>query len=116
MVVYADDIALYQIIIHSLEDYFLVQYDIDAVLEWTTANYLAFNYRKCCHLQFTQKIYPSSYSTGDQWEYCEPYKYLGVILSSSLPFSLTLENLLGFFIKSSISIRKHIPSYICTSH
>jgi len=50
MVVYADDIALYQIIIHSPEDYVLVQYDIDAVLEWTTANYLAFNYRKCCHL------------------------------------------------------------------
>ena len=55
MVVYADDIALYQIIIHSPKDYFLVQYDIDAVLEWTTANYLAFNYRKCCHLLFSRK-------------------------------------------------------------
>jgi len=52
------------------------------------------------------------------------YKYLGAILSSdnlchghltSLPLALRLENLLGFFIQSSISIQKHIPSYICTS-
>ena len=35
--------------IQSPEDYLVVQYDINAVLEWTTANYLAFNYWKCCH-------------------------------------------------------------------
>jgi len=54
MVVYADDIALYQII-QSPEDYLLVQYDINAVLEWATANDLTFNYRKCCHLVFSRK-------------------------------------------------------------
>ena len=36
MVVYADDIALYQII-QSPEDYLLVQHDINAVSEWITA-------------------------------------------------------------------------------
>ena len=43
MAVYADDIALYQII-QSPEDYLLVQHDINAVSEWITANYLALNY------------------------------------------------------------------------
>ena len=51
MVVYADDIALYQII-QSPEDYLLV-HDINAISEWITANYLALNYRKCCHLLFS---------------------------------------------------------------
>jgi len=87
MVVYADNIALYQIIIHSPEDYFLVQYDIDAVLEWTTANYLAFNYRKCCHLLFSQKRSPTLQVTpletnGNIVNQVNEYKYLGIILSS----------------------------------
>ena len=50
MVVYADDIALYQII-QSPEDYLLVQY----VFEWTTAHYLALNYQKCFHLLLLRK-------------------------------------------------------------
>ena len=58
MVVYADDIALYQII-QSPEDYLLVQHDINAVSEWITANYLALNYRKCCHLLFSRKRSPT---------------------------------------------------------
>ena len=60
MVVYADDIALYQII-QSPEDYLLVQYDINAVLEWATANDLTFNYRHLPLLPscfFTKKILP----------------------------------------------------------
>jgi len=66
MVVYADDIALYQII-QSPEDYLLVQYDINAVLEWATANDLTFNYRKCAILFFHEKD-PPSYTSRDQWE------------------------------------------------
>ena len=127
MVVHADDIALYKII-QSPEDYLLVQYDINAVLEWTTANYLSFNYRKCCHLLFSRKRSPTLPVTpleinGNFVNQANEYKYLGVILSSDMLWSSHISaicsktrNLLGFFIKSSISIQKHTPSHLCTSH
>jgi len=82
LVVYADDIALYQII-QSPEDYLLVQYDINAVFEWTTAKYLPFNYRKCCHLLFSRKRSPTLPVTpleinGSIVNQADEYKYLGV--------------------------------------
>jgi len=79
-------------IIQSPEDYLLVQYDINAVLEWTTANYLAFNYQKCCHLLFSRKrsltlpVTPLEIN-GNFVNHANQYKYLGVILSSDLQWS-----------------------------
>ena len=91
MVVYTDDIALYQII-QSPEDYLLVQHDINAVSEWITANYLALNYRKCCHLLFSRKISPTLpvaplEVNGNFVNQVNEYKYLEVILTSGMSWS-----------------------------
>ena len=91
MVVYADDIALYQII-QSPEDYLLIQHDINAVSEWITANYLAFNYWKCCHLLFSRKRSPTLpvaplEINGNIVNQANEFKYLGVILSSDMSWS-----------------------------
>ena len=88
---YADDIALYQII-QSPEDYLLVQHDINAVSEWITANYLALNYRKCCHLLFSRKRSPTLpvaplEVNGNFVKQVNEYKYLGVILTSDMSWS-----------------------------
>ena len=80
MVVYPDDIALYQII-QSPEDYLLVQRDINAVPEWIAANY-----RKCCHLLFTRKRSPTLPVAllEINGNIVNQYKYIGVILTSDM--------------------------------
>ena len=119
MVVYAEDIALPVSWV----------YDINAVSEWITANYLALNYRKCCHLLFLHKRSPTLpvaplEVNGNFVKQVNEYKYLGVILTSDMSWSSHISaissktrKLIGVqFIKSSISILDHIPSYVCTSH
>ena len=45
IVLYADDMVLYRPI-HSYEDYWLLQQDINAIATWITDNYLQFNTSK----------------------------------------------------------------------
>ena len=54
LVIYADDISLYQII-QTPADYILLQ---QAIFKWTIANFLALNLRKCWHLLFPHNRSP----------------------------------------------------------
>ena len=99
MVIYADDIALYQII-QSLADYLLVQDgscyclvdDINAIFKWVTDNYLFLNLLKCCHLLFSRKRLPTLPNVplminGNVINNVTETKYQGVILSSNISWS-----------------------------
>ena len=54
---YADDVLLYNII-HSQEDCYNLQQDLNLLEEWTTKWKMTFNLQKCEFLRITNKKYP----------------------------------------------------------
>ena len=91
VVIYADDIALYQII-QSPDDYLLLRDDVNDISEWVVASFLALNLLKCCPLVFSRKRLPTipacplgiSANTLNQ---VNQFKYLGITFTSDLSWS-----------------------------
>ena len=86
IIIYADDIALYQII-HSPIDFILVQQNINSICAWVDQNSLLLNTLKCCYLLFSRKPTPTPPSSpllvnNTVLRMAKDFKYLGVTFSS----------------------------------
>ena len=96
MVLYADDIALYRPILSSM-DFELLQTDVNKLCIWTSQNTLRFNARKCKYMIISRKKKPLSPSLdlhidGSPLERVTSYKYLGVLITSTLSWSPHITN------------------------
>ena len=98
MVLYADYIALYRPILSSM-DFELIQTDVTdkLVYAWTSQNTLRFNARKCKYMIISRKKKPLSPSLdlhidGSPLERVTSYKYLGVLITSTLSWSPHITN------------------------
>ena len=96
LVLYADDILLYRII-SSRSDFNLLQNDIDAISNWASSNFMAFNESMCKLMQILHKRNPTTpisplLLNGLQLETVPSFKYLGVLISSDLSWSQHIES------------------------
>ena len=95
MVVYADDILLYRSI-ETNADYNLMQEDVTSIEQWMTDNSLTLNATKCKQMLITRsKTYhhPQLYLSGQPLEQVQSYKYLGVIITSDLSWSVHIQSI-----------------------
>ena len=82
IIIYADDIALYEVI-HSPNDFILVQQNINSICAWVDQNSLLLNTLKCCYLLFSRKPTPTLPSSpllvnNTVLHMAKEFKYLGV--------------------------------------
>ena len=90
LVIFADDLLLHRVI-YCAEDTLALQEDVDSLANWITLHHLTLNVRKCKSLLVSRKhSYLSGQSInvfGQILEKVESYKYLGVIINSTLTWS-----------------------------
>ena len=92
IVMYADDIALYQSI-QDQSDYVQIQEDVNSLSHWIAENHLKLNFSKCCCMTFSRKKLPSEPNTPLTVNNDLPltrvnnFKYLGAILSVDLTWA-----------------------------
>ena len=92
---FPDDVLLYRIITCAI-DYLLLQEMIRCLEQWSTANYLSFNTSKCKYMIISCKRNPPVPDVplklfGSPLERVDSYKYLGVLLTGDLSWSLQVE-------------------------
>ena len=94
---YADDMLMYRII-HSIQDYEALQEDTNTVCNWVDSNELALNSNKCKYM-VVSRLRSRSVPTRPMLLYGQPmqqvsnYKYLGVVLTDDLSWSLHIDNI-----------------------
>ena len=122
MVVYADDILLYRSI-ETISDYNLMQEDVTSIEQWMTDNSLTMNAIKCKQMLITRsKTYhnPQLYLSGQPLEQVQSYKYLGVIITSDLSWSVHIQSIClksrVYCTANSIIMRTQTPSVSSTCH
>ena len=87
VILYADDLALHRPIT-SANDYYVLQEDITAIENWTTANNLQFNISKCKYMMLSRRTPEIQVSPVTlNGVPLETFKYLGLLLSSDLSWS-----------------------------
>ena len=98
LILYADDILL-SLPCNSPSDISLIQHNIDLISSWISANYLTINSSKTKYMFISPK--PSSFFSsfpllclnGSSLELVSSYKYLGVLISSNLSWSLHIDSI-----------------------
>ena len=93
LIIYADDIALYQII-HSPIDFIFMQQNINSICAWVEQNSLLLSTLKCCYLLFSRKPTPTLLSSpllinNTVLHLAKEFKYLGVTFPQMHPGQLT---------------------------
>ena len=86
---YADDVILYSNI-HSIEDCYRLQNDLNSLMEWSHKWQMHFNPRKCEFLRITNKKTSLSFSyhiNGCQIQEVSHARYLGVTLDQHLSWN-----------------------------
>jgi len=91
LVIYADDVLLYKPI-QSAVNYVLLQKNVDAVVRWSTINYLKFNPTKCKAVVFSRKRSTTAPCdplalNGQALDLVDSVKYLGLTICSDLSWS-----------------------------
>ena len=85
---FADDIKLYRSI-RSVEDCFMLQNDINIMLDWSRHWLLSFNVSKCKVLHIGNTPYTGNYAlNGIQLELLDNYRDLGIQIDSKLKFHI----------------------------
>ena len=92
---FTDDVLLYRIIT-CVADYHLLQELICRIEQWSTKNYLDFNTSKCIYMIVLRKRNPPVpdvplHLFGSTLERVDCYKYLGVLLTDDLSWSMHAE-------------------------
>ena len=87
----SDDLLLYRPI-KSAKDFELLQYDVNAIANWVSNNFLCFNAQKCKPMLVSCKRFPSTAATpisidGKELELVSEYRYLGVWITNDLSWS-----------------------------
>ena len=81
--------------ITSVSDFHHLQDDIESIQNWTDSNHLSLNTKKCKCMLVSRKRGPrqplSFKLGGDVLEQVQTFKYLGVLISSSLSWSPHVE-------------------------
>lgn len=108
---FADDCKIY-ISTSSLDDLFALQEDLDAFVQWCTANELELNVNKCKHMRFTRKPYPLHFRfsiNGLALDTVSCMKDLGVYVDSKLTFNAHIDyianranKLLGYIRRTTV--------------
>ena len=93
---FADDVLLYRTIACAA-DYASLQEVISRIEQWSTENYLSFNTSKCKFMVISRKINPTLPDAplqlfGTSLDQVDSYKYLGVLLTGNLSWSLQVES------------------------
>ena len=96
MSLYADDMMLYRRI-DSHSDFAALQDDVDRLSVWTDDNHLKFNALKCKFMVISRKRTPALPSApvvlnNSPLEQVDSYKYLGVWITSTLTWSLQVND------------------------
>ena len=94
---FADDLLMYRII-NTSEDYKELQSDVVIVCNWVDENKLAFNRNKCKYmvvsrLQSRAQLVEPMLLHGEPIERVTSYKYLGVILTDNLSWSMHIDRI-----------------------
>ena len=86
LLMFADDIKLYRSI-RSVEDCFVLQNDINVILDWSRHWLLSFNVSKCKVLHIGNTPYTGNYALdGIQLELLDNYRDLGIQIDSKLKY------------------------------
>lgn len=97
LVLYADDILLYRAV-HSQEDYFALQQDVDTLAAWSSTKLLKFNPSKCKAMLLSRKrskmSIPCTLLLNQMpLEFVDSFKYLGLNITSDLTWSRHIETI-----------------------
>ena len=97
MLLFADDIALYRCIKSSV-DYWKLQLDITALVDWISRHYLSLQPSKCSYMLITRKKAcsippPILYVSGTPLQLVSSVRYLGIQLNCDLSWSPHISNL-----------------------
>ena len=127
LVLYADDILLYRPICTS-EDYFFLQRDIHSISNWVSTNKMTFNTSKCKSMLISRKrthCLPTTllHLNGSPLETVSTFKYLGVLVSSTLQWSPHIQKvcskarkIIGLLYRHTTNILTLPPCFTFTSH
>ena len=94
LILFADDIVIYRPICNA-RDFLLIQNDTDTISVWIKNNLLMLNVLKCKQMIISRKQHPVAPLNvkvdGNALEIVDPYKYLGVWITSDLSWAKQIE-------------------------
>ena len=121
LVLYANDVLLYRPI-RTNKDYSALQHDVEVVSEWANINSMQFNSAKCKFILVSRRrmllqVHPCMCLNGSPLESVPTFKYLGVLLSSDLTWSVVGHaNSLVCYTDDTTNTQTVTLCYSCTCH
>ena len=110
---YVDDLVLYKVI-DTESAHFCLQEDINNIVQWARSNLMNLNYSKCKIMLLSRKHHslPPLFLESEKIEQVLTYKYLGLVLTTSLECHDHInKKLLGYLYQ--VFYRNVQPSFLC---